>query len=123
MRAAWPRSLLRFGILLLVLSVLCMPQVAKTHAQGTAMLAVIDADGNLSIYDANGKNPILVTKDAQAGVKTYAWPTWSTDGRLAFFGSSHDPQDPFSLGVFVLDKVTSGATPKTAYTSTNEVYT
>jgi Tol biopolymer transport system component len=87
------------------------------------MLGVIDADGNLSIYDANGKNPFVVTKDAKAGVKTYAWPTWSTDGRLAFFGSSQDPQDPFSLKVFVLDKVTSGATPKTAYTSTDEVYT
>src|ERR1700682_2272664 len=61
----------------------------KAHAQesGTAMLAVVGTDGNLSILDASGQNPFAVTKDAIPNRRSYGWPTWATDGRLAFFGS------------------------------------
>ncbi len=87
------------------------------------MLAVVGSDGNLTIYDSNGQNPFPVTRDAQPGQKVYHWPTWSTDGRLAFFGASVEKSDPYSLRVFVLDQVKSGGVFKTAYTSLDEVFT
>jgi TolB protein len=87
------------------------------------MLAVVGADGNLSIFDANGQNPFPITTDSQSGVKLYQWPTWSTDGRMAFFGASADTKDPYLLRVFVVDQVRAGVAFKTAYSSTTEVFT
>jgi TolB protein len=98
--------------------------ITALHAQGkTAMLAVIEADGNLNVYDAAGMNPIAITTDAIAGEKIYQWPTWSTDGRLAFFGASGTVTDPYSLRVFIVDAVKAGATPQVAYSSPDEVFT
>jgi TolB protein len=87
------------------------------------MLAVISSDGNLSIYDSNGNNPFRVTTDGTPDTKQYYWPTWSTDGRLAFFGKNGDRADFYSLRVFVMDKVQWGAAFKTAYTSSDEIFT
>src|SRR5260370_2493672 len=121
MRMAWSRFHLRFLLLFVVLGALGLPQISR--AQESAMLAVIGTDGNLSVYDANGKNPFAITKDAKTDVLLYQWPTWSTDGRLAFFGSSTDLKHPYSLGVFVVDKVQSGAAFKTAFTSPDDIFT
>src|SRR5262249_55915416 len=102
----------------------CVPgQASQAREASKAMLAVIGADGNLSVYDANGKNPFSVTKDATPGTKLYQWPTWSTDGRLAFFGASGDKSDPYSLRVFVQDQVTAGGTYQAVYSSPDEIFT
>ena len=87
------------------------------------MLAVVGTDGNLSIYDSNGQNPFPVTKDAAPDSRQYYWPTWSTDGRLAFFGRSNDRADSYTLRAFVLDQVKPGTAFKTAYSSPDEVFT
>ncbi|MHB8626010.1 MAG: TolB family protein [Aggregatilineales bacterium] len=92
--------------------------------EGTqAMLAVIGTDGNVLVYDATGHNPVRVTTDAVPGQKVYQWPTWATDGRLAFFGASSDPGDSYSLRVFVAESVTAQPKVKTAYTSPDDVFT
>src|SRR5438034_8099799 len=106
MRVRYVRSIsfTLFGFILFALSA----QVSISAQESRAMLAVIGSDGNLSIFDANGKNPFPVTTDAKPGTKLYHWPTWSTDGRLAFFGASNDRQDPYSLRVFVQDQVKKG---------------
>src|SRR5579864_3943294 len=87
------------------------------------MLAVIGADSNVSVFDADGRNPIRVTTDAVPDQRIYQWPTWATDGRLAFFGSSSDPAERYSLRVFVVEAITAQPVLKTAYTSLDEVFT
>ena len=89
----------------------------------TSMLAIIDADGNVALYDANGKNPQKVTTDAAANRRLYQWPTWSTDGRLAFFGASVEPKDPYSLAMYVVRDPKQELTYKRAYFSLDETYT
>jgi Tol biopolymer transport system component len=98
---------------------------ARIGAQekNTYMLAVIAADGNVVVYDADGKNPQSLTTDAVANVRLYQWPTWSTDGRLAFFGASVDPRDPYSLAMFVARDPSQALTYKRAYFSLDEAYT
>jgi hypothetical protein len=122
------RKLIPKRIALALLSVLCISLFltraeVKAQESSKAMLAVVGADGNLSIFDANGQNPFPLTSDAQPGVKLYHWPTWSTDGRLAFFGANADTKDPYLLRVFIANQVKPGAAFKTAYSSTTEVFT
>jgi len=95
----------------------------RLHGGTNAMLAVIGTDGNVSVYDADGRNPIRVTVDATSGQKAYQWPTWATDGRLAFFGASSDPADPYSMRVFVAEAITAQPVVKTGYSSPDEVFT
>jgi TolB protein len=121
MRAPKMRPYFRVVLIALILSIL--PQIQTTAQESRGMLAVVGNDGNLSIYDSNGKNPFPITKDAAAGSKLYYWPTWSTDGRLAFFGRSNDSTDRFTLRVFVVEQVKQGAAFKTAYSSPDEVFT
>src|SRR5262245_18044521 len=120
MRALKMRSYLHVIVIALVLSIL--PQIQTTAQESRGMLAVVGTDGNLSIYDSNGKNPFPITKDAATGSKQYYWPTWSTDGRLAFFGRSSST-DRFNLRAFVVEQVKQGAAFKTAYSSPDEVFT
>jgi hypothetical protein len=109
--------------LLLILALAGSGRAPETQGK-TAMLAVIEADGNLAVYDAAGKNPIPITTDAVPGEKIYQWPTWSSDGRLAFFGANPgNDADPYTLRVFMLDTVKAGAVPQVAYTSTDEIFT
>lgn len=95
-------------------------------AQGNkagGMLAVIDLNGNLSIYDADGRHPFPITTDADGRTKIYQMPTWSTDGRLAFFGVSIDRADPYTLRMFVVEAVQPNASYRAAYSSQEEVLT
>lgn len=125
---------------LLAVAALCLgvvagaaPAKARQPAQETtpmptqstpgAMLAVIADDGNVVIYDANGRNPFPLTTDAAPGGKLYLWPTWSTDGRLAFFGASNQRPDAYSLRVFIVRKVAPGAVAEVAYTSSDDIFT
>lgn len=119
-----PLFSVRWLIILLGVALFGLPrQASQAQETSKAMLAVIGVDGNLSVYDANARHPFPVTRDAQPGKILYQWPTWSTDGRLAFFGASADAQDPYSLRVFVQDQVKPGGTYRTAYSSLDEVFT
>lgn len=99
--------------------------VSRVGAQEprSSMLAIVAADGNVVLYDADGKNPQSITTDAAGNVRLYQWPTWATDGRLAFFGASVDPKDPFSLAMFVVRDPTQVLTYKRAYFSLDETFT
>lgn len=88
------------------------------------MLAIIGVDGNLSVYDAHGKNPITITTDAAPSIRAYQWPTWATDGRLAFFGASNDPAgEKYTLRAFIQKRVKHGETFQATYTSRDEIFT
>ncbi len=121
------RALLRIVVLIVCLlaaplTAAASPQKSGLFQESKTMLAVIGVDGNVSVYDSNGQNPIPITTDAEPGKRVYQWPTWSTDGRLAFFGASVDPADSYTLRVFVIDQVTANPKIQNAYTSTDEVF-
>ncbi|MCS6871855.1 MAG: hypothetical protein NZ571_10405 [Anaerolineae bacterium] len=110
-------------LVLALLAALVLPLSVSAQERAGGMLAVIDLSGNLIIYDADGTNPFPITTDADGRTKIYQMPTWSTDGRLAFFGVSVDRADPYSLRMFVVEDVQAGATYRTAYSSQEEVLT
>jgi TolB protein len=114
------------GILTLISVIVLLVVHSISFAQERTpgyMLAVVGNDNNLSIYDANGQNPFQITSDAESNVRLYHWPTWSTDGRLAFFGVSADSADPYSLGIFVVDEVKVGAKAEVAFKSPDDIFT
>ena len=125
-----PSRVLLLAALLTTLTLIAAPigpvsGAAAVSPKDNAMLAVIGNDGNVLVYDADGKNPISVTRDAVPAVRVYQWPTWSGDGRLAFFGASSDPADLFSLRVFIAESIQRDqpVTIRTAYTSPVDTFT
>jgi TolB protein len=124
MRRHTQHTWLRFA-LLLSFGLSFVAFAGRLQAQETKpyMLAIVGADGNLTLYDAAGQNPRAITTDAQDEVRLYHWPTWSTDGRLAYFGVSADAANPYRLGVFVIRDPQQSLVATTAYTALDEVFT
>lgn len=79
---------------------------ATSIVGGTGQIAYLGRDGNIYIYDVVQNDTQAVTQDASAVGGTpiirYQWPTWSTDGRLAYFAGVLE-QGLFSTQVFVRD--------------------
>lgn len=97
---------------------------ARPDRQASAgQLAVVGTDGNIRIFDSDGENPFSLVSDARRGRRIYAWPTWSTDGRLAYFATSSAPQDGFTLRVFIQRRVTPDTQPHIAYTAQGDAFT
>lgn len=112
-----------YRLMIALIAALLLPLTASAQGGTGGMLAVIDLSGNLIIYDAEGTNPFPITTDADGRTKVYQMPTWSTDGRLAFFGVSVERSDPYSLRMFVVEEVQAGAPYQVAYSSQEEVLT
>lgn len=113
----------RFDYLLTVL--LCLAVAGAVSAQstsGSGQVAITGSDGNIYLYDVSSDTITPVTSDASLNLpqKMYNWPTWSTDGQLAYFGIDTDPQTPYSLGVFMLPV---GGQAKGVYASQTELFT
>jgi Tol biopolymer transport system component len=99
------------------------PAASLGRQAGAGLLAVVGADGNLRIFDGQGENPFALVSDARLGGRIYAWPTWSTDGRLAYFASSLLPADGYTLRVFIQRHVTPGAQAHVAFSALGETFT
>jgi len=93
------------GVVLALLIVLGPGLATDAHAQPTdpprAELAIVTTEGNIVRVDLATATESPVTTDANTTERRYTWPTWSTDGRLAFFGFSTQPTDAYTLGIFV----------------------
>lgn len=109
------------ALLIVILGPFTWARATRAQEEKQPMLAVIDLSGNVVLYDADGQNPVAITTDADRRTRIYQWPTWSTDGRLAFFGVSADPADPFSLRAYVLE--TPNDVPQMAWTRREDVFT
>lgn len=96
--------------------------VGAVVAQGASsgQVAITGTDGNLYLYDVATANLSPITDDGDGSQKAYSWPTWSTDGQLAYFGSNADPDNFYSLAIFV--RSTQGVN-KGVYASGEEVFT
>jgi TolB protein len=112
------------GIALLLLS-MAGAATAQDGTDFTGSLAYIAPDGN--IYTLTGSTtaePVAMTADAARGERNYQWPTWSTDGRLAFFAQEAAQQDgeaSILLKVFITP--TDATEPALAYESDSEALT
>src|SRR5690606_12465644 len=72
----------------------------QENTSPTGHIAYIGLDHNIYIYDVEDQRSTAVTDDATR-MRRYLYPTWSTDGRLAFFCCNPTSQQPV-LGVHVL---------------------
>jgi len=107
--------------LLIFVAIIVTPALAQDN-ESTGTVAYIGDDGNVYLYDIALDQSTAVTTDASATPsKFYQWPTWSTDGQLAFFGVSEVPDNPYFLGVFI--QANRDAPPKGVYASEDEAFT
>lgn len=107
-------------IFLVIISLLGFSSIL--YAQDSGQLALVGSDGNIYTYDLATDTLGAVTTDAtlQEPARFYTWPTWSSDGQLAFFGTSLDPDNFFNLGVFVQQV---GKEPKGVFSAEDEFFT
>lgn len=105
----------RLSIVVILLTVMAASAQEDTLPSGR--IAIIGADGNVHVLDpAQGERVTLTddaTRSAQAA-RIYEWPTWSTDGRLAYFETYVDRQGAYELTVHVSadgQSVESGTVP------------
>lgn len=90
-------------------------------AEGVGKIAIIGQDYNVSVLDAATGQRTALTADATRS-RRYQWPTWATDGRLAYFCCENLVGQP-RVGVQVFIS-TDGARPgKLIYQMANEAFT
>lgn len=115
----------------LVLAALAPAPVSRAQdaEPGPGMIAFPGADANIYLYDMASAATTRLTNDAQPGTVQYAWPTWSPDGQLAYFGVNATGATPFRLGIFVTPPdalaapTAPAASPEPVFTSTTDVFT
>jgi TolB protein len=93
---------------------------AQAQPPTSGQIAIPGTDGNIYLYDVDSATLTPLTDDAVAGAKLYSWPTWSSDGQLAYFGISVVDDPPYRLGIFV--RPVDGD-PVQVYASPFEVFT
>lgn len=91
---------------------------AQTDTDGD--LAIVGNDGNIYLYDTATTILTPLTTDAQPVTTGYQWPTWATDGQLAFFRYDLQQGNFGELGVFVRPV---GGTAQQVFTHANEAFT
>ena len=122
-----PLRLVLLAVLVLLVGGLPVAEALQPAAP-SGSLAIAGTDGNIYRLDAAdlqaGNAPVALTDDATRGVRQYTWPTWSTDGRLAFFGQEvarREGQQSILLRVFITPAASQ--VPALAYESATETLT
>jgi len=87
---------------LLVLAVLCLTVIGLGQAQDNVpgRLAYIGSDSNVYTYDFSTQETFFLTTDASQ-TRRYQWPTWSDDGRLAYFCCHAEGADSAAMQGFI----------------------
>ena len=114
------RKIGTFLVLIITMIVLVWPVAAQDAAPSSGELALIGDDGNVYLYDVASASLTAITTDANNTERAYTFPTWSTDGRLAFFGSSYTDAAFYGLRVYVRD---AAGNIDTLYTGVDEIFT
>ncbi len=82
-------------------------------------VALVGTDGNIRLFDVAADDLTDLTDDA-GETRRYRFPTWASDGQLAYFGTDvSDPETGYALGVFLWQPETN---PKFVYSSQEEAY-
>ena len=88
----------RLSLFLLLIAFLAPVLVSAQNEQIeplTGQIAYIGTDFNVYLIDLANDDVTQMTDDAGEG-RRYQWPTWSTDGRLAYFGAYIDDNTIFT---------------------------
>ncbi len=109
-------SLLVFASLIAIL----VPNPSYAQTDNSGDLAIVGNDGNIYLYDTTTQNLSMVTSDARPITSGYHWPTWSTDGQLAFFGYNLRQGNSRELSMYVQ---VAGGTPQEVFSQTDEAFT
>jgi len=118
-------GVLFFTFMLMMLAVFPGFSYAQTTTVSPGLIAYIGTDYNVYTTSAQGGTPATLTKDAsvtKAPQQIYQWPTWSSDGQLAYFRSGIDATSgsPVTEVLVSADGKTPGAS---AYVGANEAFT
>lgn len=107
-----------FAAFLCVLSLVLTTQAQTAPLPGH--LAMVGTDFNIYVYGGEFSTPFAITTDASP-LRRYQFPTWSTDGRLAFFCCDLQFSSTMALEAYVasIDLTAS----KLLYQAENEGYT
>jgi TolB protein len=112
--------LLVLGLLLPIITGFGMRVSSQEATHPTGRVAYLGADRNLYIYDGATDQIMTVTDDAEL-TRRYQYPTWSTDGRLAYFCCEFGSSDAPVLEAYVLSPDATEA--RMIYQATGEVFT
>lgn len=91
---------------------------AGFQAEGRGQIAYVGDDHNIYRLNPVDNSQIQLTDDASA-TRRYQWPTWSTDGRLAYFSLYLNDGQVF-LGAYVAEQ--GSDTGNLVYTGENELF-
>lgn len=113
------------GIRIAILVLFCLLALLPAAAQDTpdtlpGRIAVIGNDSNVYVVDPGTSEAMAVTDDS-APTRQYIWPTWSNDGRLAYFCCDSGTTTLPHTQVYVVQP--DEATGSLAYTSRGAVFT
>ncbi|MDX2160587.1 MAG: hypothetical protein SF162_04600 [bacterium] len=113
-----------FSLLVLLTVGMFSAVTAQESASGVGRIAYIDSGYNLHIWDAATQQDRPVTTDAivtQNAARIYQYPTWATDGRLAYFASTFDSTGNGMLEVYIASGTGEAGTVR--YSSETEAIT
>lgn len=109
----------RIALSALVLIVLTITSAAQPEPTIVGYIAYVGLDHNIYVLD-DTQTPTQLTYNADV-TRRYQFPTWSTDGRLAFFCCDPAFAPELSVQTFVASPDLTAA--KLLYTADNEGYT
>lgn len=91
---------------------------ASLQADDRGRIAYVGEDNNIYMLNPVDNSQIQLTDDA-GQTRRYQWPTWSTDGRLAYF-SLHLSEGRVFMGAYVAEP--GSAAGSLVYTGENELF-
>lgn len=77
------------------------PGAGFAQADSSGRIAIAGSDGNVHLYDLADGSFTQITTDGTPRTTIYAWPTWATDGQLAYFAVNAGAPPRYTLGIFV----------------------
>lgn len=113
------------ALMMLITILLAATGVAAQDGDTPGLIAYVGADLNVYTTDLSGGEPTQLTNDAglvtQDKIRMYLWPTWATDGRLAYFAAELERSGASRTEVLISpDGVESGTS---AFTFENDGFT
>ncbi len=109
--------------LLLIVSIFVYGGVVQAEdsslqADERGRIAYVGEDNNIYTLNPVNNSQVQMTDDA-GETRRYQWPTWSTDGRLAYFSLYLD-EGQLSMGAYIAEQ--NGDKGSLAYTGENELF-
>ncbi len=105
--------------LIIISGLLSLHQAIAQENTFPGRIAYIGVDYNIYTLSSSEREPISLSTDSSR-THRYQWPTWSTDGRLAYFSTTSTGSNLLTEVFISEDGVSAGTR---AYSSTDEVFT